>query len=132
MVRKLFLLLLFLGLLIIGLFYLLKTSAVNFLGSAPTPIRREVASQGKPPGFYTYPCEKGKTVFELLEKKVSGQVVTKDYSFGKLVEAIDGLKGGQDGKYWLYFVGEKSATISADAYHCQGSESVEWRFEAEH
>src|SRR3989339_902242 len=47
---------------------------------------------------------------------------------GKTVNAINGIKGGTNNKYWIYFVDGKSATISADNYKCQGTEKVEWKF----
>jgi len=76
----------------------------------------------------SYNCEGGKTAFDGLVKETKENVETKDSPFGKMVNAINGIKGGTNNKYWIYFVDGKSATISADNYKCQGTEKVEWKF----
>src|SRR3989338_5166324 len=51
----------------------------------------------------------GETALDLLLRAKADKVEVKDYSFGKAVEAIDGVKNGTDGKYWLYYInGEQS------------------------
>lgn len=90
----------------------------------PIPTLEQTNENGE---IITYKCEKGKTAFDLLQNN-SETVETKDYSFGKLVVAIDSVKGGTDGKYWTYFIDDKSATGSADNYKCIDSERIEWRF----
>ena len=89
------------------------------------------AIENQPPARLTYNCEAGKDVLDLLRKKVDNNLEVKTYSFGAMVEAINGLKGGSDNKYWLYFIDGKAATVSADTYHCQDNESIEWKFTAE-
>ena len=108
----------------------LRASNINQDQKSETP-----ASGGKTQNrsdTISYDCEKGKTAYDLLLKKTNNQVVVKDYPFGKLVEAIQDTKGGTEGKYWLYFIDGKSATVSADNYHCQNKEKVEWKFDSEH
>ena len=99
-------------------------SVLRVSTSAPTQVPEE---KNKNRENINYRCEKDKTAFELLEKN-SESVETKDYSFGRLVTAINNIKGGTDGKYWTYFIDDKSATVSADNYKCVDSEKVEWRF----
>lgn len=75
-----------------------------------------------------YDCQRGRTAFDLLQTKTNRQVEVKDYSFGKMIQAINGIKGESNGKFWIYFVDGKSGTVSADNYHCQNQEKVEWKF----
>lgn len=99
-------------------------SVLRVTNPTPIPVLKE---ENKSRETINYKCQKDQTAFDLL-KKNSQSVETKDYSFGKLVIAIDGVKGGTDGKYWAYFIDDKSATVSADNYKCQNNEKVEWKF----
>lgn len=99
-------------------------SVLRVANPTPTPVLKE---ENKSRETINYKCEKDKTAFELLEKN-SESVETKDYSFGRLVTSINDIKGGTDGKYWTYFIDDKSATVSADNYKCADSEKVEWKF----
>jgi len=70
-----------------------------------------------------YECEKDKTAFELLEEK--NQIQASESDFGKFVVTINGVEQGE-GKYWLYSVDDKEATVSATGYVCQGQEKIKW------
>lgn len=70
-----------------------------------------------------YSCEKGKTAYQLLEEK--NQVESSESNLGKYVVAINGVKQAE-GKYWLYSVDEKEATVSATSYICQNNEKIIW------
>lgn len=94
---------------------------------APEPSVSTTSQTPKPFETVAYDCQKGKNAFELLSQKTEGKLETKDYSFGKMINAIDGVKGGAEGKYWIYFVDGKSASVSADNYKCLGQEKVEWK-----
>lgn len=98
-------------------------SALKVAVSPAPPI-----TQGSPANErITYNCVAGRTVFDLLQSQTSDLEV-KEYSFGKLVTSINHLTNGTDGKYWTYFVDDKSASVSADNYKCRDSEKVEWGF----
>ncbi len=56
-------------------------------------------------------------------------VETKKYDFGTIVESIDGVRGGDQKKYWLYYVNGKQATVGADAYKVQSGDTIDFRFE---
>lgn len=71
-----------------------------------------------------YKCEKGKNVFELLQH-FSSDLGFKETSLGKLVTRINAIEQG-NGKYWLYKVNQKEATIGAEAYVCQDNEDILW------
>lgn len=66
----------------------------------------------------------------LVGLKKSHEVETKHYSFGDLVEVIDGVSGG-DGKYWIYYVNGKSAKVGASQYVLKTGDKILWRLEAE-
>ncbi len=71
-----------------------------------------------------YRCQPDKTAFELLTEN-NHQVDFDESSFGKLITSIDG-RAQSDGKYWLYSVDDKEATVGAEAYHCQSTEQIKW------
>jgi hypothetical protein len=53
------------------------------------------------------PTQEGETVLGIIAK--TNKIETKEYSFGKLVESIDGVKNGTDNKYWIFYInGEES------------------------
>lgn len=68
-----------------------------------------------------------KTALELL--KEIAHVETKDSSYGVYVDAINGIKGGTDGKYWTFYVNGSMATSGADAYQTKDGEVIEWKFQ---
>lgn len=70
-----------------------------------------------------YDCELGLSAFEILDQKYN--IEAGDSNLGKFVTSIEGAKQG-DGKYWLYSVDGKEATISASTYTCQGNEKIVW------
>lgn len=74
-------------------------------------------------GTISYECAPGKTAFELLQS--THQVDFSQTSYGKMVTSIDGIPNG-DGKYWLYLVDDKEATVGAEAYHCVNAEQINW------
>ena len=81
---------------------------------SPSPIVLEKVS---------YQCEAGKSAFDVLDEK--NEVEYSESSFGKLVTAINGKSQGE-GKYWLYSIDEKEATVGANAYICIGKEEIKW------
>ncbi len=53
-----------------------------------------------------------------------------DYSFGKLVTSIDGVKqGGDDDKYWIFYVNGKLSQTGADSYILKPGDEIRWRYE---
>lgn len=72
----------------------------------------------------SYNCQSGKTAFEELQAN-NNQVKFQGSSFGRMITGINGINQG-GGKYWLYSIDGKDATVSADAYICQGNEKIEW------
>ncbi|MFH1207056.1 MAG: DUF4430 domain-containing protein [Patescibacteria group bacterium] len=74
------------------------------------------------------------TVLDALTKatQVYGLVLdTKDYGeMGVLVNAIGDLSGGQDNKYWSYYVNGQAATVAVDKQIVQPGDAIEFKFEA--
>lgn len=75
----------------------------------------------------SYTGEAGKTALAQL-KETTENVVTKTSSMGEYVDSIGELKGGQDGKYWTFYVDGVMASIGADGYVAKGGEAIVWKF----
>lgn len=72
------------------------------------------------------------TAFSALEeaaKKDGVEVITTKYDFGIMVNSIGAYKGGEDGKFWLYYVNSKVPEVGADQYKVKAGDVVEWKFE---
>ena len=74
-----------------------------------------------------YQGEEGKTALELL--KTHAEVATKDSSYGTYVHSINGLAGGTDNKYWMFYINGTLAEMGADAYTTKAGDAIEWKFE---
>lgn len=75
--------------------------------------------------------KKDGTALEQLQKAADENNIPlgiKTESFGSYVDSLDGLKGGTDGKYWMYSVNGKTAEVGADQYKLAEGDVVEWRF----
>lgn len=78
------------------------------------------------------PAKDVTTAFSALEEatKVENiEVTTTKYDFGMMVNSIGAYKGGEDGKYWLYYVNSKVPEVGADQYSIKAGDVVEWKFE---
>lgn len=78
--------------------------------------------------YVTYKAEKGVSVLEQLKQNAS-DVVVKQTDQGSYVDSVNGLAGGTDGKYWLFYVDGSMASVGADVYEAKGGEVIEWKFE---
>lgn len=76
----------------------------------------------------SYSGKTGDSVLVLLKQHASS-VVVKSSSYGAFVDSIDGVKGGQGGKYWMYYVNGKLATVGAGAYKTKTGDHIVWKFE---
>lgn len=109
---------------------------VRFPAKTPATVTKEfqvtekVDYDGKPAtSSAVFLVKEGKTALELL--KGSHESIVKTYSFGSLVESIDGLANGTDKKYWIYYVNGQTAEVGADQYTLKAGDVVEWKFEAQ-
>lgn len=88
----------------------------------------ETARQGLRPEYrIVYAGEDGKTALELLEETAES-VVTKGQGDELLVTAINGIDGGTEGRYWLYYVNGEAALIAASRMNTVKGDTVEWLF----
>ena len=71
----------------------------------------------------------GETALVVLQR--THTIAVKEYSFGVLVEGINGVLGGTDGKYWLYYVNNQAATVGAGEYLLVPGDEISWRLEGE-
>lgn len=72
------------------------------------------------------------TAFSVLEeaaKKDGTEIASTKYDFGIMVNSIGTYKGGEEGKYWLYYVNSKVPEVGADQYKVKAGDVVEWKFE---
>ena len=46
-----------------------------------------------------------------------------------LIDSINNVENGEDGKYWQYYVNEDIPMIGADKYIVTNGDYIEWRFE---
>ena len=75
--------------------------------------------------------EKDSTALGQLQKAAGDNNIPleiKTESFGSYVDSLDGLKGGTDGKYWMYSVNGKEASVGADQYKLAEGDVAEWKF----
>jgi hypothetical protein len=73
------------------------------------------------------------TAFDLLAEGALAldlSLDTKQYDFGILVEAIDGIENGQNNSYWLYYVNDQAPNVASDKQTIEEGDRVEFRFEA--
>lgn len=88
----------------------------------------EIARQGISPEYrIVYAGEDGKTVLELLREHAE-PVVTEGLGDELLVTAINGIEGGVEGRYWLYYVNEEAGLIAASRMTTVEGDAVEWLF----
>lgn len=73
---------------------------------------------------FSYTCSPNTNVFESLQKSATS-VKYQSSNYGKLVTEINGVSQN-NGKYWIYSVNGKEATVGAEAYQCQGNEKIDW------
>ncbi len=52
-----------------------------------------------------------------------------NYDFGVFVESIKGVKNGDEGKYWQYYINGVLGDVAADKKILKKDDRVEWRFE---
>lgn len=84
------------------------------------------------PQSFELELEEGTTAFDLLKEATDQAGLELDYSesdFGMMINAIGDKKGGQDNKYWLFYVNGEMAPVAADKQEVKADNKVEFRFE---
>ena len=85
------------------------------------------AVKGDSTQIVTFTAKRGENVLAQLKQHAS--VVTKDSAYGPYVDAINGVVGGTNGKYWSFYVDGKMADKGAADYVTTGGETIQWKFE---
>lgn len=74
----------------------------------------------------------GETLFDLTRRVAERAGMSLVYEppgpYGILIMEIDGKRGGTDGRYWLYWVGNHMGEVAADQYMLQPGDVIEWKF----
>lgn len=73
------------------------------------------------------PDKIGESALDLLAR--TEKITVKEYSVGKLVESINGVKNGTDNNYWILYVNGKQSQVGASDYKINKGDILEWRFE---
>lgn len=134
-VRKVFLGLIALSLLVSTSLYVLNTKKPQF-ANTPTPnsdtARRFTVSQtitfGEHRQSETNNVEvlEGESVLDVANRTQKTEI--KEYSFGNLVESIEGVKNGTDNKYWIFYVNSEESKVGAGDYRLKPNDKIEWKF----
>lgn len=122
---------LFIGILIVlvlglGGWYFFNRSNDTDTNNQPTPTTTQTESEDV--GTITYQGESGKTALALLRENVE-DVETEESSFGEYVTSINGVDGGTDNKYWIFYVNGETAQVGAAEYETTPEDTIEWKFE---
>lgn len=74
----------------------------------------------------SYVGVEGKNALELL--KSSHQVETQSFSFGEMVQSIDGIKSPAS-HFWAFYVNDKKAEVGAGDYQTKTGDTLSWKLE---
>ena len=85
---------------------------------------------------YDIQVKEGSTVFEMmnaLEKQSSEDNLfsfkyTNNFSMGSFITEINGIKG-LPGKYWIYYVNDKLASVGVSKYVLKEGDIINWKNE---
>lgn len=81
---------------------------------------------------YTVKIEQGKTVLDImniLQKENDFSFSYKEYpSLGIFINEINNIKG-ERGKYWIYYVNDKEASVGASKYILKAGDIISWKLE---
>ncbi len=65
----------------------------------------------------------------LLQQNASLDFKSKDYgSLGFLIEEINGIKNGQQNKYWVYYINDESAKVGISSYIIRSNDIITWKY----
>lgn len=74
----------------------------------------------------TYKGIDGKNALEIL--KSSHKVETKTFSFGEMVQSIDGISSPST-HFWAFYVNGKQAEVGAGDYQTKPEDEISWKLE---
>lgn len=75
----------------------------------------------------SYRGVEGKNALEIL--KETHQVETQSFSFGEMVQSIDGVKAPAT-HFWAFYVNDELAQVGAGDYQTKPTDTLKWKLEA--
>ncbi len=126
-----------------GIYFLTQQSAqlLNKEGADDSALKATLAAKdiiykinnGQEEKIFVLDLTASSTVFSVLEdlgNKEGIAITFKTYpEMGVLVESIGGVKGGEDNKYWQYWVNDILGEVAADKKFLKTGDRVEWKFD---
>lgn len=135
--------------LILGIFTILIFSSLYFFNSKKSPITNEpilspsksvtpinffsvnqkiIFGENKPQENTDIEVKQGESVLDVISR--TKKIEIKEYSFGKLVESIEGTKNGTNNKYWIFYINGEESKVGAGDYKLKQNDKIEWKFKA--
>lgn len=122
---------------IIGIQYLVSRRQITTPGttiptttSAPKPVSLIIDYGDGQKSTHIRQFEATQSAFTSLQNIATEKeipLVFKQYSFGVLVESINGYQNTPD-LSWIYFVNSRSPEVGADQYQIQPGDTIEWKY----
>lgn len=112
----------------------LALGAVTFVAvdtnnnQTPTTTQSQTENKKVDQTTISYDAKPGITSLQQLKDENKG-VVTESSQYGEYVSAIGDYKGGDDGKYWSFYVDGKLSDVGAGTYVQNGNEKIVWKFQ---
>lgn len=81
---------------------------------------------------YAIPLYQDSTVLDLLKsasKEYGLALEIQDSTYGPFVQALADKSGGEEGKYWLYYVNGEAAQVGVGEQIVKDGDKIEFRFE---
>ncbi len=100
------------------------TVQVQRNNATPTPVA--TATPTANPQLVSVTASEGKTALASLKEQAT--VETKQFSFGEMVQSINGLVA-DDAHYWGFYVNGELASVGAGDYTAKSGDRIEFRYE---
>lgn len=81
---------------------------------------------------YNLTTREGETAMAITEQASQQhgiQLSTKEFSFGKMVETIDGVSSDQSAnKYWTLYINGQMSNVGASDYKLKSGDTITWKY----
>jgi len=110
----------------------------------PTPVTKTETAQSQTypvtlsiehptlPKTISIDAQIGETAMDVMERvslQYRIQLGVKEYSFGKMIESIDGLSSDQKNqKYWTLYINGQLSNIGASDYKVKNGDTITWKY----
>ncbi len=106
-----------------------QTAVLSATDAVSSHVIQTIRTPGKATVIEKIPYTAEQSALAILRD--SHAITTKTYSFGEVVESIDGVNGGQDSRYWIFYVNGKQSAVGAGEYIVKEGDSIIWNFQKE-